>query len=90
MAMRWTAEQRESVGRRIRAAMELKGWDTVTLGSRIGLGAETVRRHMRGQTLTLEALTLYSQELEVSTDWLLAPATGLEPVTYRFQTGDAA
>jgi hypothetical protein len=49
----------------------------------MGVTPETVRRHMRGDTLTVEAVSGYSVKLEVSIDWLLAPATGFEPVTYR-------
>jgi predicted transcriptional regulator len=56
---------------------------TDELAAALGVTAETVRRHMRGDTLTVEALSGYSAELEVSLDWLLAPATGFEPVTYR-------
>jgi transcriptional regulator with XRE-family HTH domain len=72
----------EITGRKLRVAMVDCGMTQAQVAAKVGLSRETVNKHMRGATpVTVEQLTRYAEAL--GANFLVAPATGLEPVTYR-------
>ena len=76
------------VGHKIRVAMVDAGMTQKQLADAVGLSLNTVSRHIRGITpVPTNWLARYAEVLHAQ--FVVAPATGLEPVTYRFQ-GDAA
>jgi transcriptional regulator with XRE-family HTH domain len=71
-------------GHKLRVAMVDAGLTQQQLGDRAGISLNTVSRHMRSQTpITVDQLMAYSRVLGASFTIEAAPATGLEPVTYR-------
>ena len=77
-------------GLAIRHAMLDAGMTQSDLAEAVGLSVQTVSRHVNGtRQPTLPQLEAYSRALGVA--FHVAPATGLEPVTYRLADhGDAA
>ena len=76
-------------GLALRHAMLDAGMTQEQLAEGVGLSTATVNRHVRGVGQpTLPQMEAYSRVLGVA--FHVAPATGLEPVTYRFQAEGSA
>jgi transcriptional regulator with XRE-family HTH domain len=72
----------KSLGHRLRVAMVDAGLTQAQLAEKVGLSRETVSKHVNGRAaVTVDQLIRYSEALGIG--FLVAPATGLEPVTYR-------
>jgi len=76
-------------GHRLKVALVDVGMTQEEVAQRTGLSQATVGRHVRGiSSPTLDQLAAYAAAL--GAEFIVAPATGLEPVTYRSTTGVAA
>jgi transcriptional regulator with XRE-family HTH domain len=72
----------EATGHKLRVAMVDAGLTQAQLAEMVGLSLNTVSRQMRGiSAVTVDQLARYAEALGAS--FVVAPATGLEPVTYR-------
>jgi plasmid maintenance system antidote protein VapI len=71
-----------TLGHILRVAMVDAGLNQRELADKVGLTLQTVNRHINNKTdVSVPQLVRYGEVLGVQ--FLVAPATGLEPVTYR-------
>ena len=83
------------IGAVLAHARRAAGLTQMELAAATGVSRITVARDEGGTTtVTVDRLARYADALgvdfRIATSRSTAPATGLEPVTYRFQPGDAA
>jgi transcriptional regulator with XRE-family HTH domain len=74
----------------LRVAMVDAGLNQKQVAEKVGLTLQTVNRHVNGRTpVSVDQLQQYADVLGARFV-IEAPATGFEPVTYRFQVPVAA
>jgi transcriptional regulator with XRE-family HTH domain len=72
----------QAIGHKIRVAMVDAGLTQAQLAEKAGVSLNTVSRQQRGLSpITVDQLARYAQVLKC--EFVVAPATGFEPVTYR-------
>ncbi len=72
----------KTIGHMLRVAMVDAGMTQQELADAVGLTIRTVSRHINDRSpVTVPQLLRYSEVL--GAQFIVAPATGLEPVTYR-------
>lgn len=79
------------LGAWLRRCMAEQGRTTAEAAAALGIEVQAVRRQLRGDArMTAKLITAWAEWLDVEVTITLAPATGFEPVTYRFTDSVAA
>jgi transcriptional regulator with XRE-family HTH domain len=78
-----------TVGRALKGAAVVAGLTQQEVAERVGFTIMTVSHHMNGRTIpNVDQLQAYADVLNAQ--FLIAPAAGIEPATYRLPSGFAA